>query len=136
VRVIAGRALGVQARAETRTPITYLDVSLDDGADLVLDLPLAQNAFVYVFGGAVSVGEQARAARDGDMAMLTSGDQLRLRATAAATRLLVIAGEPLREPVARYGPFVMNTREEILEAFNDYQAGRFGRINPVQTNAG
>ena len=128
VKVIAGRVLGVQAQAETITPITYLDVRLDDGAQVDLDIPAAQSAFVYVFGGALSAGEQARAVADGDMALLTAGDTLTLRATAAGTRALVLAGEPLREPVARYGPFVMNTREEIHQAFADYQSGRFGQI--------
>lgn len=128
VKVIAGQALGVRAQAETITPITYLDVRLDEGAQVALDIPAAQSAFVYVFGGALTAGPQARAVADGDMALLTAGDTLTLRATAANTRALVLAGEPLREPVARYGPFVMNTREEIHQAFADYQSGRFGQI--------
>jgi len=128
VKVIAGQALGVQAQAETISPITYLDVRLDEGAQVVLDIPSAQSAFVYVFGGALVTGAQERTVADGDMALLTAGDTLTLRATAANTRALVLAGEPLREPVARYGPFVMNTREEIHQAFADYQSGRFGRI--------
>ena len=128
VKVIAGQALGVQAQAETITPITYLDVRLEEGAQVVLDIPAAQSAFIYVFGGALVTGAQERTVADGDMALLTAGDTLTLRATAANTRALVLAGEPLREPVARYGPFVMNTREEIHQAFADYQSGRFGRI--------
>ncbi len=128
VKLIAGSALGVQAQAQTRTPITYLDVSLDVDATLSIDLPPQHNAFVYVFTGAMAIGSQQRPARDGDMALLTSGDTLSLHATAAVARALVLAGEPLREPVARYGPFVMNTREELMEAFNDFQAGRLGRI--------
>jgi hypothetical protein len=128
VRVIAGAALGVKARAETRTPITYLDVTLQGDARVALDIPAQQNAFVFVFAGALEIGEPGRAARDGDMALLGSGDVVVLRATAGGARALVIAGEPLREPVARYGPFVMNTREELMEAFNDYQSGRFGQI--------
>lgn len=128
VKVIAGRLLGVQAQAETRTPITFADVVLDDGAEVALDVPAAQNAFVFVYAGALTVGEQRRAAADGDMAVVGAGDLLTLRATAAGTRALVIAGEPLREPVVRYGPFVMNTREEIYQAFADYQSGRFGQI--------
>jgi quercetin 2,3-dioxygenase len=127
VKVIAGRAKGVEGGAQTRIPITYLDVTLAQGASLELELPAAQNAFVYVFGGAVAVGGQKRVAKDGDMAMLTAGDTLPLVAQEDA-RLLVIGGEPLKEPVARYGPFVMNTREEIYQAFEDFQAGRFGQI--------
>ncbi len=76
----------------------------------------------------MAVGEGAGAARDGDMALLTDGEHVTLRATEDGARVLLLAGTPLREPVARYGPFVMNTREEIVEAMGDYQSGRFGQI--------
>jgi len=128
VKVIAGNALGVAGAAQTRIPITYLDVALENDTELKLEVPDNQTAFVYVFGGALQIGSQARAAVDGDMALLSHGDELKLRSTKDATRALVIAGQPLREPVARYGPFVMNTREEIYEAFTDFQSGRFGGI--------
>jgi len=128
VKVIAGNALGVAGAAQTRIPITYLDVALENDTELKLEVPDNQTAFVYVFGGALQIGSQARAAVDGDMALLSHGDELQLRSTKDATRALVIAGQPLREPVARYGPFVMNTREEIYEAFTDFQSGRFGGI--------
>ncbi|HTT10015.1 MAG TPA: pirin family protein [Burkholderiaceae bacterium] len=128
VKVIAGRVLGVAGAAQTRIPITYLDVALDDGAEVNLDVPADQTAFVYTFGGALQVGTQVRGVADGDMAVLSQGDSVRLRATKDGTRALVLAGQPVREPVARYGPFVMNTREEIYEAFADYQSGRFGQI--------
>jgi redox-sensitive bicupin YhaK (pirin superfamily) len=128
VKVIAGNALGVAGAAQTRIPITYLDVALENGAVVKLEVPDNQTAFVYMFGGAVEIGPKARAAVDGDMAMLSSGDELTLRATQDGTRALVLAGQPLREPVARYGPFVMNTREEIYQAFTDFQSGRFGQI--------
>ena len=129
VKVIAGNALGVAGAAQTRIPITYLDVALENDTELKLEVPDNQTAFVYVFGGALQIGSQARAAVDGDMALLSHGDELKLRSTKDATRALVIAGQPLREPVARYGPFVMNTREEIYEAFTDFQSGRFGGIS-------
>lgn len=128
VKVIAGNVLGVAGAAQTRIPITYLDVSLENGAEVNLEVPESQTAFVYVFGGALEVGQQAREARDGDMALLSHGDGLKLTATADGTRALVLGGQPLREPVARHGPFVMNTREEIYEAFTDFQSGRFGQI--------
>ncbi|HEU0202769.1 MAG TPA: pirin family protein [Burkholderiaceae bacterium] len=131
VKVIAGHALGVQARAETRTPITYLDVELAPSAAVDIDLPVNQNAFVYVFGGGLVAGAGKRAVGDGALAVLSPGETLRLQAQGEGARALVIAGEPLREPVARYGPFVMNTREEILEAFTDFQSGRFGQITRV-----
>jgi redox-sensitive bicupin YhaK (pirin superfamily) len=128
VKVIAGNALGVAGAAQTRIPITYLDVALENDTELKLEVPDNQTAFVYVFGGALQIGTQARVAADGDMALLSNGDELKLRATKDATHALVIAGQPLREPVARYGPFVMNTREEIYEALTDFQSGRFGNI--------
>jgi len=128
VKVIAGRALGVEGAAQTRIPITYLDVALERGASIELEVPDIQSAFVYVFGGALLIGEQTRSAADGDMALLSHGDTLKLQATEDGTRALVLAGQPLREPVARYGPFVMNTREEIYEAFTDFQSGHFGQI--------
>jgi redox-sensitive bicupin YhaK (pirin superfamily) len=128
VKVIAGNVLGVAGAAQTRIPITYLDVALEKDAEVTLDIPESQSAFVYVFGGALQVGSQARAAKDGDMALLSHADTLTLRATAEGSRALVIGGQPLREPVARYGPFVMNTREEIYEAMTDFQSGRFGQI--------
>jgi quercetin 2,3-dioxygenase len=128
VKVIAGSVLGVQARAETRSPITFVDVALEPGAEVTLDIPEAQNAFVYVFHGSMTVGALGRTARDGDMAMLTRGDALPLRGKSPRSRALVIAGEPLDEPVVRHGPFVMNTVEEVQEAIADFQAGRFGQI--------
>ncbi|HUL64329.1 MAG TPA: pirin family protein [Burkholderiaceae bacterium] len=128
VKVIAGNALGIAGAAQTRIPITYLDVALEDGAEVTLEVPENQTAFVYVFGGALQIGAQARVASDGDMALLSHGDEVTLRATQSGTRALVLAGRPLREPVARYGPFVMNTREEIYEALTDFQSGRFGQI--------
>ncbi|HXF45032.1 MAG TPA: pirin family protein [Burkholderiaceae bacterium] len=128
IKVIAGNAKGVAGAAQTRIPITYLDVELARDAEVSIDLDPSHAAFVYVFGGALQVGGERRTASDGDLALLGGGDELRLRATADGARALVLAGRPLREPVARYGPFVMNTRDEIYEAITDYQSGRFGRI--------
>jgi redox-sensitive bicupin YhaK (pirin superfamily) len=116
------------ARPQTRTPITFADVARGPQAQAALDIPAALGAFVCVFGGALEVGELRRRAGDGDMALVTAGDELKLRAQADGARALVLAGEPLREPTVRYGPFVMNTREEILQAFRDSQSGRFGGI--------
>ncbi|MCS7101088.1 MAG: pirin family protein [Burkholderiaceae bacterium] len=128
VKVIAGAALGVAGAAQTRTPMTYLDVRLARDAELALSVDPAQAACVYAFGGALQIGAQRRTASDGDLALLSGGEALALRAGPDGARALVLAGQPLREPVARYGPFVMNTREEIVEAVRDYQSGRFGRI--------
>ena len=131
VTVIAGEALGASAVIETRTPIAYLDWTLEPGADVALGLPESFRGFVYVFGGRARVGGTAHVVPDGGCAVFGEGGALRLASDGDAketARLLVIAGQPLREPMARYGPFVMNTREELIEAFEDYEAGRMGRI--------
>ncbi len=125
VRVIAGDALGAHAVIDTRTPIVFHDWTLEDGADVTVDLPRDHAAIAYVFGGALQVGDDAREVHDGQLARLGDGDAVRLR---GAGRALLLAGAPLREPVARSGPFVMNTREELFAAFEDYRSGRMGEI--------
>jgi redox-sensitive bicupin YhaK (pirin superfamily) len=128
VRVVAGEALGVRAAIETQTPIVYQDWSLEPGGDVTLDLGVDQQAMVYVFEGSVGVGNEGRDVGDGQLAVLGSGNAVRLRAGNVAGRLLLLAGVPLREPVARYGPFVMNSEQEILAAIRDYQSGKMGEI--------
>jgi len=128
VRVVAGEALGVRAAIETQTPIVYQDWSLDPGADVSIVLGSDQQAMVYVFQGTVKVGDDGREVRDGQLAVLGSGDSIRVRAGAGSGRLLLLAGVPLREPVARYGPFGMNTEQEIVSAVRDFQSGKMGEI--------
>ena len=128
VRVIAGEALGARAVIDTHTPLVYQDWTLDDQADVAVPLGAAFNGLVYVFEGAALVGDAGRELRDGQLAVLGAGDAVRLRASGSGARLLLLAGVPLAEPVARYGPFVMNTREELLMAFRDYEAGKLGEI--------
>jgi hypothetical protein len=130
VRVLAGRSLGAEAVIDTHVPITYLHVTVRPGGALTQPLPRALAGFAYVFAGAGEVGDASVA--DGQMAVLRHDrDAVRLAVPSDAEgpmEALLVAGEPLREPVARYGPFVMNTREEILEAVRDFQAGRLGAI--------
>jgi len=131
VRVVAGEALGARAVIDTLTPIVYQDWSLEPGADVTLPLSAEQRALVYVFDGAVELGDAATTAGDGQLALLSDGDHVRLRAARGGSktaRLLLLAGAPLNEPVARYGPFVMNTKEELEQAFRDYQSGKMGAI--------
>ena len=128
VKVIAGKVGEVIGPiVQPATDPVYLDISLDAGKAWEYLLPEGHNAFAYVFEGAVSVGEgeDARALETQEMAVLGGGDLLQLRAGAQAARLIVVAGRPLREPVMRHGPFVMNTKEELMQAFVDYQEGRF-----------
>jgi quercetin 2,3-dioxygenase len=129
--VIAGSAMGVEAVIDTHTPIVLQDWTLDSGADLTLPLSGKQSALVYVFEGALRLGDAGTDVGDGQLAILGEGNQVRLRGPEGPGehgRLLLLAGAPLGEPVARYGPFVMNSREEILQAFEDFKSGRMGEI--------
>ena len=133
VKVIAGSVADLQRGAvqgpvaQPATDPTYLDVGLDAGADFAHSLPRGHAAFVYVFEGTVRIGAggDAAALGAGHLAVLGDGDRVQLHGEVAGSRALLVAGRPLREPVARYGPFVMNTREEILQAVEDLRAGRF-----------
>jgi redox-sensitive bicupin YhaK (pirin superfamily) len=129
VTLVAGEALGVHAAIETQTPIVYQDWSLDEGADVTLPLGADHRVLVYVFEGSVVVGDgEGEAVRSGQLAMLGGGEAVRLAGAPGGGRLLLLAGVPIGEPVARYGPFVMNTPEELETAFRDYRTGRMGEI--------
>jgi quercetin 2,3-dioxygenase len=131
VRVIAGEVLGVKAVIDTRIPIVYQDWGLAPGASVEPGVASEQKAMVYVFGGAVEIGETGRLIGDGQLARLGPGDSVRLSVPKEAkqgARLLLLAGKPLNEPVARYGPFVMNTQTEIMQAISDFRAGKLGEI--------
>lgn len=128
VKVIAGTVDGVTGPiSQPATDPVYLDIALAPGAAWAFDLPAGHNAFAYAYEGAATVGEgdDARALETHELAVLGGGERLQLRAGAQALRLILVAGRPLREPVAKYGPFVMNTRQELMQAFVDFQEGRF-----------
>jgi len=128
VKVIAGRVGEVDGpiRQPATDPI-YLDIELAPDATWQYELPEGHNAFAYAFEGEGSVGEgdDARTLSAQHLAVLIGGPRLTLTAGAGGLRLILVAGRPLREPVARYGPFVMNTREQVMQAFVDFQEGRF-----------
>lgn len=129
VKVIAGEALGSKAVIETRTPIMFLDVRLKPGTVLVQPVPKEYEGFAYVWRGSGFFGSERRSASMGQAGILDKGEELRIEASAEEeVRVLLIAGVPLREPIARHGPFVMNTWEEIEQAFKDYQSGKLGQI--------
>ncbi len=129
VNVIAGSALGARAVIETHTPIVFQDWKLEGGADVTIDVPSDHDALVYVFEGAAEVGDAGTRVDDGKMAILGQGSAVRLRAAARkSARLLLLSGVPLGEPVARYGPFVMNTEQELVQAFQDFRSGKMGEI--------
>jgi quercetin 2,3-dioxygenase len=125
VHVIAGEALSAKAVIETRTPIGYLHWSFAPGASVDVPVPTDHAACIYVFAGAVRVA--GREVRDGQLAVLGDGNGIHFEASEPAQALL-LSGVPLREPVVQYGPFVMNSEREIIQAVEDYQAGRLGEI--------
>ena len=133
VSVIAGEAMGQKAVIETRTPIIYLHYKIEPGGAVTQQVPGTYNAFAYVVDGEGLFGAEGERAGDGQMVLFAQdGDEVRIENPADATatvEVLLIAGVPLNEPVARYGPFVMNTEREIHQAIEDYRLGRMGAIN-------
>jgi redox-sensitive bicupin YhaK (pirin superfamily) len=126
VRVIAGQALGVQgAMQREATAPTYLDLHLEPGARFDQALPAAHNAFVYVYRGSLVVADtEVPRQRMALLANTPGSDGVVLTAGPEGARAVLIAGQPLNEPIAQYGPFVMNTNQEIYQAVEDFQAGR------------
>ena len=126
VRVIAGNSNGVAgAVAREITEPLYLDIHVPAGADFSTALPTSHNAFIYVYRGAVMVdGVQVEMRRMGILSNTSGADGVTLSATEDA-RLILVAGKPLNEPLVQYGPFVMNTQQEIHQALNDFRNGHF-----------
>ncbi len=134
IRVIAGDLGGHPGPGVTHTPITLLHTTVQPGAQLRLPWRRDFNALVYVLAGSGTVGPEHRPVRTGQLAVFGAGDALTVRASqtqdgpSRELDVLVLGGEPIREPVAAYGPFVMNTHRELVQAFEDFQAGRLGTI--------
>jgi len=131
VTVIAGKAMGVTAAIDTHTPIIYLHYTLAPGGYAEQEIPVDHNALVYVFSGEALLGSNKRKVHEGQMATMSTGDTLQLANTESSSKdaeLLILAGKPIGEPLARHGPFVMNTEDEIRQAIADYRDGRMGSI--------
>lgn len=125
-KIIAGELEGTRGPVEdvTTEPL-YVDVHIDQGGEVTVPTPISHNAFVYVYeGGVTIVADQSQTISRGEIALLGAGDQLTVTAD-EKSRFITVAGRPLNEPIARYGPFVMNTQEEIRQALLDRQAGLF-----------
>src|SRR5579862_6406897 len=133
VKVIAGRVKDVVGPIQQpATDPSYLDVAIEPGASWSEPLPKEYAAFIYVFEGELEVGIDSgtRRVSTHELAVLGEGSDIRLRGAGAGAdgktaRAILVAGRPLREPVAKYGPFVMNTRQELQQAFADFQSGKF-----------
>ncbi|MBN9567119.1 MAG: pirin family protein [Alphaproteobacteria bacterium] len=127
-RLIAGRWNGVEGPAPARATAPFIaDVTIPAYGKQTIPLPDGHNAFAFVFQGSAQFGPEGEGTRvkDGEIAVLSADGALSVSAQAAGARFLVVAGKPLREPIAKYGPFVMNTAAEINAAISDYRAGRF-----------
>lgn len=127
-KVIAGEVAGVRGPIEQpATSPTYLDLQLGAGDRFEHALPSGHTVFAYVYEGSARFGDGQDAAtvQAGELVVLGEGEAVALEGRDADTRLILVAGQPLGEPVARYGPFVMNTQEELRQAFADFQSGRF-----------
>jgi redox-sensitive bicupin YhaK (pirin superfamily) len=141
VRVIAGEVAGHQGPGSTHTPIGIAHATLSPGAQLALPWPADFNALVYALAGQGKVGSEGRPFRMGQLAVLAQGDVITLAADptqesrAANLDVLVLGGRPIGEPVVAYGPFVMNTKAEVIQAMEDYQAGRLGGAPASHTSS-
>jgi redox-sensitive bicupin YhaK (pirin superfamily) len=121
-RVVAGECLGLESSINTMIPIEYIHVKMDEGSKLEKRINSTLNAMIYVFGGEIRL--QDKVVRDGELALLSEGENISILSK-QSSEFLILAGPELNEPIARYGPFVMNTKEEIQQAYLDYQNGNF-----------
>ncbi len=133
-KIIAGSLLGTAGPAATHTPIGAAHLTISPGGRVEIPLPSDNSGGIYAFSGGGEVGEPGVELPERSLAVFERGEGSLVMSVpddaAEATEALVLTGQPLDEPVARYGPFVMNTREELIEAFEDFSAGRMGSIPP------
>jgi len=131
VTIIAGEAMGQKAVIDTHTPIIYLHYTLSPGGSVEQAIPPDHNALAYVVSGEATLGSNKKKVTEGQLATMSTGDTLQIQNPENAKQdvnLLILAGKPIGEPLARYGPFVMNTEDEIRQAIDDYRNGRMGQI--------
>ena len=142
IRVIAGEMSGrdghdvYRGPGSTHTPITLLHASISPGAQLSMPWQPSYNALAYVMAGSGNVGPKGEPIHAGQLAVFGDGDRITISADpsqdsrTSSLEVIILGGEPIREPIAHYGPFVMNTRAELQQTLEDYQAGRLGIIPP------
>ena len=134
IRVIAGEVDGHQGPGSTQTPITLVHATIAPGAELRLPWRPDYNALVYTLNGKGTVGENRQPVQMGQLAVMTDGDTLVIQANnvqesrSPQMDVLILGGQPISEPVAWMGPFVMNTKREVLQAFEDFQKGLLGTV--------
>ncbi len=136
IRIIAGEIEGHRGPGTTHTPITLAHATVQPGASVSVPWRQDFNALVYVLSGRGRVGAEGRPVEQGTLAVLGKGDRITVAADGSqdgnrpALEDLLLGGKPIREPVAQYGPFVMNTKQQLIDAIEDYQAGRLGVVPP------
>jgi quercetin 2,3-dioxygenase len=136
VRIIAGELAGHRGPGSTHTPMAFIHATVSAGARLELPWHRGFNALLYVLAGSGRVGESSRLVHTGQLVAFGPGDWLSVRSderqdsSTAHLEVLVLGGQPIGEPVEHYGPFVMNTRDEIVQALEDFEAGRLGTVPP------
>ncbi|MFE9580518.1 pirin family protein [Nocardia sp. NPDC006044] len=141
VRLIAGSVGGFDGPGSTYTPIAYAHASISPGGQLETPWPQHFTAMAYILSGSGTAGAERRPVQEGQLAVFGPGDAITVSADARQhnrsgdLEVLLLGGQPIQEPVVQYGPFVMNTRAEIIQAMDDYQAGRMGNI-PAEHLAG
>jgi redox-sensitive bicupin YhaK (pirin superfamily) len=129
VRLIAGDVAGHRGPGSTQTPITVSHATISPGARLVVPWSADFNALAYTLSGAGNVGAERRPIESGQLVVFGAGDSVTIEGTGKAPlEVLLLGGRPIREPIATYGPFVMNTRADLVQAVEDFQAGRLGTI--------
>jgi len=137
LRLVAGELAGLRGPGSTKTPITMVHATISPGASVTIPWRSDFNALAYVLGGRGTAGPRGTALGSGQLAVFGAGDTLTLTADARqeakhpAMEVVLLGGRPIREPVAAYGPFVMNSKAELVQAFEDFQAGRLGSIPAV-----
>jgi redox-sensitive bicupin YhaK (pirin superfamily) len=131
VKVIAGESLGTRGAIESRTPMLYLHLTLQPGARHIQEIAASFNALAYVISGQAQFAGLPEQHADGRVVLFShDGEEIAIsNPSDQPVELLLLAGEPIGEPVARYGPFVMNTREELVQAFEDFRSGKMGRLD-------
>ena len=123
IKIIAGSYSGVKGPGKSHTGILYFDIRMNRGSKLEIPIDLNWNTFCYVYEGEISCGKKVK---KNHLAVFDKKGSFKCISNSSKTRFILVAGKPLDEPVARGGPFVMNTKEEVLQAFEDYNSGKLG----------